>query len=116
MPSAGAAMCLAQNVNAVAMPERDRKDVHFEFSTLRFRPLVEHGSWQGQTNIVPLREPSYQSQHEWSCNAALAASTMQASDYLNWGRVGLGYPARTSVTTHQGIPVEQTYLIDQAAM
>ncbi len=39
--------------HAAAMTERERKDFHFEFTTLRFRCLSEHGSWQGRTNIVP---------------------------------------------------------------
>lgn len=36
-----------------AMAERDRRDFHHEFTTLRFRPLSEHGSWEGRSNIVP---------------------------------------------------------------
>lgn len=36
-----------------AMKERDRKDFHFEFTTLRFKPLGEFGSWNGQSNIIP---------------------------------------------------------------
>ncbi|RYD97635.1 MAG: hypothetical protein EOP54_10280 [Sphingobacteriales bacterium] len=36
-----------------AMKERDRKDFHFEFTTLRFRPIAEYGSWKGQTNYLP---------------------------------------------------------------
>ena len=40
-----------RHVNAMA--ERERKDFHFEFTTLRFRPLSEHGSWDGRTGIVP---------------------------------------------------------------
>jgi hypothetical protein len=39
--------------HAVAMAERQRKDFHFEFTTLRFRPITEHGIWEGRTNIVP---------------------------------------------------------------
>lgn len=39
--------------HATAMVERTRKDFHFEFTTLRFRCLSEHGSWRGRTNIVP---------------------------------------------------------------
>lgn len=35
-----------------AMKERDRKDFHFEFTTLRFLPLSEHGSWKGQSNYL----------------------------------------------------------------
>lgn len=36
-----------------AMKERDRKDFHFEFTTLRFKPLAEYGSWKGITNYLP---------------------------------------------------------------
>lgn len=39
--------------HAVAMAERQRKDFHFQFTTLRFRPLAEYGNWEGRTNIVP---------------------------------------------------------------
>jgi hypothetical protein len=41
------------NRHAVAMKERQRKDFHRQFTTLRFRPLSEHGEWEGRTNIVP---------------------------------------------------------------
>lgn len=41
--------------HAAAMIERERQDFHHEFTTLRFRCLSEHGSWQGRTGIVPLR-------------------------------------------------------------
>jgi hypothetical protein len=36
-----------------AMKERDRKDFHFEFTTLRFKPISEFGEWNGRTNIIP---------------------------------------------------------------
>jgi hypothetical protein len=39
--------------HADAMAERDRKDFHHEFTTLRFRALAEHGAWEGRSNIVP---------------------------------------------------------------
>jgi len=39
--------------HAVAMGERDRKDFHFEFTTLRFKPIAEYGTWEGRSNIVP---------------------------------------------------------------
>lgn len=39
--------------HAVAMVERKRKDFHFEFTTLRFKPIAEHGNWEGRTQIVP---------------------------------------------------------------
>lgn len=35
-----------------AMKERDRKDFHFEFTTLRFRALAEHGFWENQTGFI----------------------------------------------------------------
>ncbi len=39
--------------HARAMVERNRKDFHHEFTTLRFRPLSEHGCWQGQGHLLP---------------------------------------------------------------
>lgn len=39
--------------HAAAMTERARKDFHFEFTTLRFKPLAEYGQWEGRTKIVP---------------------------------------------------------------
>lgn len=39
--------------HAAAMTERERRDFHHEFATYRFRPLAEHGAWQGRTHIVP---------------------------------------------------------------
>lgn len=39
--------------HAAAMAERQRKDFHFEFTTLRFRPIAEYGNWEGRTNIIP---------------------------------------------------------------
>ncbi|GAB3820969.1 hypothetical protein GCM10028820_28180 [Tessaracoccus terricola] len=36
-----------------AMGERERRDFHHEFTTLRFRPLSEHGSWEGRSGYVP---------------------------------------------------------------
>ncbi|GAA1871333.1 hypothetical protein [Myceligenerans crystallogenes] len=40
--------------HADAMTERRRRDFHHEFATFRFRPLAEHGSWEGRSGIVPL--------------------------------------------------------------
>lgn len=37
----------------VAEAERRRRDFHYEFTTLRFRALAEHGEWQGRRGIVP---------------------------------------------------------------
>jgi len=37
-----------------AMKERDRKDFHFEFTTLRFKPLSEFGEWKGKSNYLPI--------------------------------------------------------------
>lgn len=44
--------------HAAAMVERERKDFHTEFTTLRFRCLSEHGVWQGRTGIVPVTGPT----------------------------------------------------------
>ena len=35
-----------------AMKERERKDFHFEFTTLRFKPIAEFGEWKGQKNFI----------------------------------------------------------------
>jgi hypothetical protein len=39
--------------HAQAMKERERKDFHFQFTTLRFKPISEYGSWEGRSNIIP---------------------------------------------------------------
>ena len=39
--------------HADAMVERNRKDFHHKFTTLRFRAIAEHGEWEGRRNIVP---------------------------------------------------------------
>ena len=39
--------------HANAMKERERKDFHFEFTTLRFKPISEFGSWKGKENYIP---------------------------------------------------------------
>lgn len=39
--------------HSAAMAERNRKDFHVEFTTLRFRCISEHGEWHGRTNVVP---------------------------------------------------------------
>jgi hypothetical protein len=36
-----------------AMRERERRDFHHEFTTLRFRPIAEHGSWEGRSTLLP---------------------------------------------------------------
>lgn len=36
-----------------AIAERERRDFHHEFTTLRFRPLAEHGTWDGRAGYVP---------------------------------------------------------------
>jgi hypothetical protein len=40
--------------HATAMAERERRDFHREFATYRFRPLSEHGGWEGRNRIVPV--------------------------------------------------------------
>lgn len=39
--------------HAAAMGERDRKDFHFEFTTLRFKPISEWGKWNGRMDLIP---------------------------------------------------------------
>lgn len=36
-----------------AMKERERKNFHFEFATLRFKPLSEFGSWKRTESYIP---------------------------------------------------------------
>lgn len=36
-----------------AMKERDRKDFHIEFTTLRFKAISEFGEWKDQQNYIP---------------------------------------------------------------
>ena len=39
-----------------AMKERERKNFHFEFTTLRFKPIAEYGSWKGKMNYAQKKE------------------------------------------------------------
>lgn len=39
-----------------AMKERNRKDFHFEFTTLRFRPISEHERWNGKNNYLTFKK------------------------------------------------------------
>ncbi|MFN6944273.1 MAG: hypothetical protein ACK4ND_04960 [Cytophagaceae bacterium] len=39
--------------HAQAMKERERKDFHYQFTTLRFKPIAEFGTWEGCANIIP---------------------------------------------------------------
>lgn len=39
--------------HADAMKERDRKDFHYHFTTLRFRAIAEYGQWKGQSKFLP---------------------------------------------------------------
>lgn len=43
----------ASQKHAKAMQERNRKDFHHEFITMRFRPLSEHGIWEGRKRLLP---------------------------------------------------------------
>ena len=36
-----------------AMKERERRDFHHEFTTLRFRPVAEFGTWEGRSKFLP---------------------------------------------------------------
>jgi hypothetical protein len=36
-----------------AMKERERRDFHHEFTTLRFRPIAEFGTWEGRSRLLP---------------------------------------------------------------
>ncbi|MGV0924583.1 hypothetical protein [Empedobacter tilapiae] len=39
--------------HANAMIERNRKNFHFEFTTLRFKPISEHGQWNNCDSFLP---------------------------------------------------------------
>jgi hypothetical protein len=43
--------------HAAAMTEQARRAFHHEFATYRFRPLSEHGAWEGRSGIVPSGTP-----------------------------------------------------------
>jgi len=38
--------------HSAAMKERERKNFHFEFTTLRFKPLAEFGKWKGESSFI----------------------------------------------------------------
>lgn len=42
-----------------AMRERERKDFHFEFTTLRFKPISEFGAWNGRSDYLPKRKSDH---------------------------------------------------------
>ena len=44
--------CSSEKKKEKKKKERDRKDFHFEFTTLRFRPISESGEWNGQANFI----------------------------------------------------------------
>ncbi len=39
--------------HSAAMKERERKDFHIEFTTLRFKAIGEYGNWKDRKNIIP---------------------------------------------------------------
>lgn len=39
--------------HSAAMAEQERRGFHHEFATYRFRPVSEHGAWEGRTDFVP---------------------------------------------------------------
>ncbi len=42
-----------------AMKERDRKDFHIEFTTLRFKAISEFGTWNGRPNFISDQIPKH---------------------------------------------------------
>ncbi|MCC3763328.1 hypothetical protein K3N28_09615 [Glycomyces sp. TRM65418] len=46
----------AAHRHRAAMGERERRDFHREFTTLRFRPRSEHGAWRGRSDLIPERK------------------------------------------------------------
>ncbi len=49
----GRGSTLGADRHAAAMGERNRKDFHHQFTTLRFRAMAEYGEWAGRRDIVP---------------------------------------------------------------
>lgn len=49
--------------HAEAMKERNRKDFHYQFTTLRFKAVAEYGSWQGRTGIIPQLTTAHELRH-----------------------------------------------------
>ena len=49
----GRGSTLGVDRHAAAMSQRNRKDFHHQFTTLRFRAIAEHGEWAGRSDIVP---------------------------------------------------------------
>ena len=45
------------HVHQVAMAEQRRKDFHYESTFMRFRPLSEHGEWQGRQLLPGATRP-----------------------------------------------------------
>ncbi|MBI1837594.1 MAG: hypothetical protein HYR91_10055 [Flavobacteriia bacterium] len=41
------------NRHSDAIKESIRKDFHYEFTTLRFKPISEFGEWNGNSNFIP---------------------------------------------------------------
>jgi len=33
--------------------ERERRDFHLKFTTLRFKPVAEFGAWEGRRSLLP---------------------------------------------------------------
>lgn len=49
----GTGPCPGADRHARAMAERERKDFHYKFITLRFRAISEHGQWSGRSSYLP---------------------------------------------------------------
>ncbi len=49
----GKGSALGADRHAKAMIERNRKDFHYKFTTLRFQAIAEYGAWAGRSDIVP---------------------------------------------------------------
>ena len=51
--------------HSVAMKERERKDFHLEFTTLRFTCIGEFGEWEGRSPLVPEARTTGSSPSPW---------------------------------------------------
>ena len=86
--------------HAVAMVERDRKDFHHEFTTLRFRALSEHGEWDGRSDVVP----GAGSSHVLSSSNMQPPTKLDGAVVLRWAWSG-SEPFFVMPDGGEGIPI-----------
>lgn len=99
--------------HASAMQERNRKDFHHEFTTLRFRPLSEHGCWQGRDRLLPedatISKTDREQLYSVVMRPARRAGRRERPISSNNGSVitqrrGSGQTARSDAQSSSGVP------------